>query len=207
MKFRVIQSNNRGLITQVGDKTFYSRKPKKGEEELSLPTLFIWVKKPKRLVARCWTRWTEEILKDDFIYVVTKFRDLIDISGENQFHQWSSQLLRLQLWEMKANNIEKSHFCCPSPEEVWEGHRNKASVYLKRREDRIKQQTPKLSVEEKSELKELYKMRDVLNKKAGFIKYHVDHIMPLAKGGTHQSTNLRIVTAKINLQKGSKIIN
>ena len=49
MKFRVIQSNNRGLISRVGDKTFSSRKPKKGEENIELPTLFIWVKSPKRL--------------------------------------------------------------------------------------------------------------------------------------------------------------
>ena len=39
MKFRVIQSNNRGLISKVGDQTFYSRKPKKGEEKEELPTL------------------------------------------------------------------------------------------------------------------------------------------------------------------------
>ena len=56
MKFRVIQSNDRGLLTKEGDRTYAHRKPAKGEEQLELPTLFIWVKKPQRLLARCWTR-------------------------------------------------------------------------------------------------------------------------------------------------------
>ena len=53
MKFRVIQSNDRGLLTKVGDRTYAHRKPAKGEEQLELPTLFIWVKKPQRLLGAC----------------------------------------------------------------------------------------------------------------------------------------------------------
>jgi hypothetical protein len=41
MKFRLIQSNNRGLIVRVGDRTFSRRKPANGEENQELPTLFI----------------------------------------------------------------------------------------------------------------------------------------------------------------------
>ncbi len=41
MKFRVIQSNDRGLLTKVGDRTYARRKPAKGEEQLELPTLFL----------------------------------------------------------------------------------------------------------------------------------------------------------------------
>jgi len=33
---------------------------------------------------------------------------------------------------------------------------------------------------------------------------HVDHIKPLSKGGTNGKKNLRVVSAKTNLQKGSK---
>ena len=206
MKFRVIQSNNRGLITKVGDKTFYSRKPKKGEETLELPTLFIWVRKNKRIVARAWTKWTGESLNDDFIYEVTRFKDLIDISGQNHFHQWSSQLLRMQLWEMKAPKIEMKGLFCPEPEEVWEGNRNKNSIYLKLRKERVKKQTPELSKRDIRRIKSIYKKRNALNLQAGFIKYHVDHIKPLAKGGSHQPENLRIILAEMNLKKGSKFI-
>lgn len=34
------------------------------------------------------------------------------------------------------------------------------------------------------------------------IKFHVDHIVPLCKGGTHEIGNLQILTAKDNLRKG-----
>ena len=205
MKFRVIQSNNRGLITKVGDRTFYSRKPKKGEELLELPTLFIWVKEPKRLLARAWTKWTGESLNDDFIYEVTRYRDLIDITGQNHFHQWSSQFLRTQLWEMRAPNIEMNGLFCPAPEEVWEGNRNKTSIHLMRRKERIKNQTPQLSKEEIRGIEKIYERRNYLNAKAGFIKYHVDHIKPLSKGGSHQLDNLRLCKAVTNLKKGSKL--
>ena len=43
LKFRVIQSNDRGLITKQGDRTYARRGPAKGEEALELPTLFIWL--------------------------------------------------------------------------------------------------------------------------------------------------------------------
>ena len=52
MKFRVIQSNNRGLISKVGDQTFYSRKPKIGEENtLGLAEINTTTKGPPVLVS------------------------------------------------------------------------------------------------------------------------------------------------------------
>ena len=59
MKFRLIQSNNRGLITKQGDRTYARRRPAKGEEALELPTLFIWVSSKDRYLARCWTQWKQ----------------------------------------------------------------------------------------------------------------------------------------------------
>jgi hypothetical protein len=94
MKFRLIQSNDRGLITRVGDRTFASSGPAKGEENCEQPTLFIWSKKPDRYLARCWTRWTGERLERDFVFEVTRFRDVIDLQGDTRYHQWCSQQLR-----------------------------------------------------------------------------------------------------------------
>ena len=54
-------------------------------------------------------------------------------------------------------------------------------------------------------MEELYKERNLLNKEAGYIKYHVDHIKPLSKGGLHHQDNLQILTATENLRKGAKI--
>lgn len=35
--------------------------------------------------------------------------------------------------------------------------------------------------------------------------HHVDHIVPLSKGGLHEPSNLQVITAQENLSKGSKI--
>jgi len=43
-----------------------------------------------------------------------------------------------------------------------------------------------------------------LTKETG-IEYHVDHIIPLAKGGPHQQWNLQVITKAENLSKGAKI--
>ena len=37
-------------------------------------------------------------------------------------------------------------------------------------------------------------------------KYHVDHIIPLSKGGQHLPWNLQILTAEENIKKSNKII-
>ena len=206
MKFRVIQSNNRGLISKVGDQTFYSRKPKKGEEKEELPTLFIWVKKPHRFAARVWTIWTGNKINNDFIYEVTKFRNVIDISGMNHFHQWSNQNLREKLWNMKGKKINISYLKCPPVEEVWEDDRNKYINYLKLRKSFINNQLKNLSKSEKAKIDDLYNAKNLLNLKAGFIKFHVDHIIPISKGGLHKPSNLRIISAHHNQVKGSKII-
>ena len=205
VKFRTIQSNNRGLITKVGDKTFHSRKPKKGEEYKDVKTLFIWVKGSIRYAARGWTRWTGEKIKNDYIYEVTKFRNIIDISGQNKFHLWSSKNLLEELWEMKGKVIIPKNYDCPNPEEIWSDNRNKKIKYITKRKKLIIEELKLINHEEKQAIKEIYKQKNKLNKKAKFIKYHIDHIIPLSKGGRHKFKNLRIVKAKINLQKGSKL--
>lgn len=39
------------------------------------------------------------------------------------------------------------------------------------------------------------------------ISHHVDHIIPLAHGGTHHPDNLQILTSSQNIQKGIKIMH
>jgi len=204
LKFRVIQSNNRGLISKVGDKTFFSKKPKIGEEFKEMATLFIWVKKPNRFVSRAWTVWTGEKIHKDFIYEVTKFKDILDISGHNEFHQWSRQELREKLWQdncFKKIFIEEN--ICPNPINVWTNKRNSKSSYLKKRKQQIKEKSMFLSDSEKEKVKDIYETNKKLNQLAGFNKFHVDHIIPLSKGGNHNSKNLRIISAEENLRKGA----
>ena len=63
-------------------------------------------------------------------------------------------------------------------------------------------QTP--SDADMSEISEFYKESERLTKKTG-VAHHVDHIIPLSKGGLHHQDNLQVLTAEENLKKGSKI--
>jgi len=37
------------------------------------------------------------------------------------------------------------------------------------------------------------------------IKHHVDHVIPISRGGYHIHTNLQVLPAKINMSKGAKL--
>ena len=54
-------------------------------------------------------------------------------------------------------------------------------------------------------IKKLYKQRVEISKKHGE-EYHVDHINPLSIGGAHHQDNMRVITAKENLEKNDKYI-
>jgi 5-methylcytosine-specific restriction endonuclease McrA len=205
LKFRVIQSNDRGLITKQGDRTYARRGPAKGEEALELPTLFIWVSGKDRYLARCWTQWTGERLGDDFTYVVSRFRDVIDLHGDTRYHQWCSKQLRSELWTLERAALDLAGVSCPPPEDVYEADRHKSAIYLQRRKQRLREQTPELSPEDKELIEHAYGQRDRLNEEAGFIEYHVDHIIPLAKGGAHHPANLQVISARDNVRKGAKV--
>ena len=59
-------------------------------------------------------------------------------------------------------------------------------------------QTPTLSENEKNHVDIYYKVSTWLGK-----NFHVDHILPLSKGGLHHPTNLQIIPAYLNLAKGN----
>ena len=46
--------------------------------------------------------------------------------------------------------------------------------------------------------------RNRLNAEAGYVKYHVDHILPLSRGGANDENNLQVMLAVDNLRKQSK---
>jgi len=62
---------------------------------------------------------------------------------------------------------------------------------------------------ESKEILQLYKKRNALNKKYGYNKYSVDHIIPLKNKyvcGLHHINNLRILLTIDNLKKSNKFI-
>jgi hypothetical protein len=82
--------------------------------------------------------------------------------------------------------------------------RNKA--YYNSKDDVRKRQLSNRALWESDKVLQVYKERDSLNKEAGFIKYHVDHIVPLNNTfvtGLHVPSNLQILESKANLQKSN----
>lgn len=63
--------------------------------------------------------------------------------------------------------------------------------------------TPPMTEEEKSLIEKFYEHASRLTKLLK-IKHHVDHIIPLAKGGLHHPSNLQVIPASVNLRKGIK---
>lgn len=56
---------------------------------------------------------------------------------------------------------------------------------------------------EKQKIVEIYEECRNMTKSTGII-HHVDHVIPVSKGGLHISSNLQILTAEENLKKGNK---
>jgi len=66
-----------------------------------------------------------------------------------------------------------------------------------------KEASVKLNKKEKTLIKYYYEWSTRLQNKLG-IDFHVDHIVPLAKGGLHHPLNLQVVPAKWNCSKGDR---
>jgi 5-methylcytosine-specific restriction endonuclease McrA len=68
---------------------------------------------------------------------------------------------------------------------------------------KIKNLTP--TDADKKVIQAFYDLARSLTQKTG-IRYEVDHIIPISKGGMHHHANLRVVTMDENRRKGSKLI-
>lgn len=109
----------------------------------------------------------------------------------------------------KINSQKRAH---------WQKHRDKNLVRLKiyresHREDRCALQSKREAVKKEAMLpstdlkviKKLYEKRARMSEKDDTL-YHVDHIIPLSIGGAHHQDNIRIITAKENMEKKNKYI-
>ena len=81
--------------------------------------------------------------------------------------------------------------------------RQVARVNSSKRRARKAKSAVSLTEYEEGEIKQIYKHCERVSKKLQ-IPFHVDHIVPLAKGGLHHPLNLQVVPAKWNLRKQDK---
>ena len=73
-----------------------------------------------------------------------------------------------------------------------------------RRRRRMREQTPELTEKQKTDIIEMYKLRDQLTIETG-IPHEVDHIIPISRGGTHTPENLQVITKDANRKKSNKL--
>jgi hypothetical protein len=66
-----------------------------------------------------------------------------------------------------------------------------------------KNNTPDLTHNQKLIIETIYLQRIRLEKRLG-IPFHVDHVIPISKGGLHIPSNLQVLPAKLNLKKNSR---
>lgn len=79
-----------------------------------------------------------------------------------------------------------------------------AAIAVKRRAAKIGAVPPNLTEDANRAIEHIYDIARRLSGRDG-IQYHVDHIVPISKGGMHDPYNLQIIPAKDNLEKGSKV--
>lgn len=100
--------------------------------------------------------------------------------------------LETKCWECKKEEPKRNHDTTAA---------NRAK-YRARKRDAV---PDTLTEEDLAKIKEIYALRNKLTEETG-IEHHVDHIIPISKGGLHHPDNLRVITAEENLKKGDKIL-
>jgi len=85
-------------------------------------------------------------------------------------------------------------------------HYDKNPEYYAAKTDRRRRGMRDWPCSEVEKLMIKYRYQDArrLSRETG-VKYHVDHIIPLAKGGPHLPWNLQVITKDENLSKGAKV--
>lgn len=113
-----------------------------------------------------------------------------------------------QVFVLYRNNTEpgkhrtRCHSC-----KLEEPKRNLAATQARKAKRRAveKRATPvNLSWDDKMRIKTLFEKRNMLTWETGE-EYHVDHIIPLSRGGSHHPDNMQVITATENFKKGSKL--
>jgi hypothetical protein len=82
-------------------------------------------------------------------------------------------------------------------------NRDKVNARTAKRRSMILAAAVSLSDDEARRIKDLYRQSTLMTRMSG-MEYHVDHIIPLARGGKHHPDNLQILSATENRRKGAR---
>jgi len=88
---------------------------------------------------------------------------------------------------------------------LMEKYRTKSKTNAKTYRYRSRKRNQMPSDVDHEKLLSYYREAERLTEETGII-HHVDHIVPLSKGGLHHHNNLQVLTKEENLKKGNKLL-
>ena len=88
-------------------------------------------------------------------------------------------------------------------QEYKKANKDKYSAYEAKRRALKFRATIRLTELDKFVISEMYNLAQLRTEQTGF-QCHVDHIVPLTKGGLHKHTNLQVVPGSWNESKGNR---
>jgi hypothetical protein len=165
-----------------------------------------------------WARYreTKEIWVTQEKFELNKKRHVLQ---EKKFRDGNENLLKIR---RKENRIKNGDHIRKREREWWANNPEKTKTLIQRkyknqspekrsqimrvvcanRRARKLNQTPNLNEDQKKIIKCFYYQAHRLEKRFG-LKFHVDHIIPIARGGLHEPKNLQVIPKKINQQKNA----
>lgn len=164
-----------------------------------------------------WQRYRNKqmwITKEKF-----EFKKQAHILNEKKYRD--SHKLEISI-KQKKNRIENGDCIRKREREWWANNPEKTKILIQRkyknqspekrsqimrvvfanRRARKLNQTPNLNEDQKKLIKCFYNQAYRLEKRFG-LKFHVDHIIPIARGGLHEPKNLQVIPKRINQQKNA----
>jgi len=122
-------------------------------------------------------------------------------SRQNAYRQANSEVIKLKNNERRKKDPEKYR---KRIREYHKTHPEKRCALQAKRRAKTEKNLCNLSKDEKKIIESLYEYRRRVSDCIG-IEHHVDHIVPLSRGGLHALENLRVIPASLNLRKHNKL--
>jgi len=183
----------------------------------------------KREYQRCWQQKEEQIQKRIIYYeelendpirnrqrldYLKEYREKNKVKAQKygkKYRKENKQKLKIYRKEYanseNGKSVIKKYFETNKDKikETKQRYRNKNQHLFTERENKRNaiKKSAILSTTNFNKIKKIYEQAKQMENEAG-IKYHVDHIIPLAIGGAHHQDNLRIIPSKDNISKGKK---